>query len=378
MNTSGRFFLVVVAIFFPISANATEYTFSKLYSFVDTSQDSYDTQGVALNDNGLVAVFDQMSLYTTNGSVLTTIASPIGPNTVAPYQVFSLNNNGYVAFHTEGNWTILASNGTTTRTIAASSTMGGTFSDFPILGAMSIDDSGMVAFEADRSIFIGNGITDATDIGLAFGCVPAINNSGMIAYQDYGSSTSQRFIKIQNGTETHSLPDATDGMAMPDLNELGTVAYFATVDGIRKIAIGDGISQTTYIDGSAYKGGLTGGLWIDGGIPDCAINNQGTVAFGACVTSQGVGYGIFTGADPTADKVIMEGDALNNATVTDLFFARNGLNNKGQIAFTATLSDGTSGVFVATPIPEPSALILLVIGTLSLLGYVWRSRRRAA
>lgn len=51
-------------------------------------------------------------------------------------------------------------------------------------------------------------------------------------------------------------------------------------------------------------------------------------------------FGIYTGPDRVADKVIATGDSLFGSTVTDLAFDRDGMNNKGQIAFTAHLADG--------------------------------------
>lgn len=375
------FLTVVVALNCSTLLHAAQYSFSRVYTgTVDP--------GVAINDNGLVAISDGYLLFTTtDGQSKTMVAGSTSWNSLGKFntsQILSLNNNGFVAFrgYASGSpYGVFASNGTTTREIAVSTSIWALRN----VGAMSINDSGMVAFSAPETsdsvfpIFVGDGLTNATDTGCN-GSVPAINNAGTIAYRYYDSGTSQETIKIQKGIQTFLLPGSPVTYAMPDINELGVAAFEATVDGMKKIVIGDGIMQTTYIDGSAYKGGLSSGWVMDDGAFDCAINNQGLVAFGACVTSQGVDYGVFTGADPTKDKVIMEGDELFGATIKSqsLIFSRNGLNNKGQIAFTATLSDGTSGVFVATPIPEPSALILIVIGVLCSLGYVWRSRRREA
>ena len=84
------------------------------------------------------------------------------------------------------------------------------------------------------------------------------------------------------------------------------------------------------------------------GPPD--INNSGAVALGfPRHTDRGpLSGGIFTGPDLVEDKVIAVGDALFGSTVTYVAFGR-GLNNNGQIAFTALLADGRSVVARADP-----------------------------
>jgi hypothetical protein len=46
-----------------------------------------------------------------------------------------------------------------------------------------------------------------------------------------------------------------------------------------------------------------------------------------------------------------------------------GFNDLGQLAFIATFTDGTSGVFVAqaTPVPEPRAATLVAFGSVGLI-----------
>ena len=212
--------------------------------------------------------------------------------------------------------------------------------------------------------------------------MPAMNNAGTIAYAS-SLSGSTYTLEIQKGANRYSLPGVNTTRFVPDINELGTVA--CVINDGAKIVIGDGISAPRYIDGSLYKGKIESGWVFDGGESICAINDEGLVVFGArpqpfIAPSDHGPYGLFTGPDPVADKIIMEGDMLDGATISlnSLSFARNGLNNSGQIAFIATLSNGTSGVWVATPVPEPSTLGLMAAGLISLLACVWRRKERMA
>ena len=62
------------------------------------------------------------------------------------------------------------------------------------------------------------------------------------------------------------------------------------------------------------------------------------------------GIGIFTGPEVT-DKVIAVGDSLAGSSVSDLLVSRQSLNNRGQVAFQATLADGRMVVMRAEPVP---------------------------
>ncbi|MFN3650995.1 MAG: choice-of-anchor tandem repeat NxxGxxAF-containing protein [Armatimonadota bacterium] len=77
---------------------------------------------------------------------------------------------------------------------------------------------------------------------------------------------------------------------------------------------------------------------------------NGTVAFLAKVPS---GWGIFTGPDPVADKVIATGDTLLGGTVQTVELSREGINDQGQIAFKATLAGGVQVIARANPANAP-------------------------
>ena len=85
-----------------------------------------------------------------------------------------------------------------------------------------------------------------------------------------------------------------------------------------------------------------------GGLADPHINAGGEVAFQGYVFQPVEGYGIFTGPDPAADKVIQTGDALFGSSVTfvDLSLGRR-LNDRGDIAFGYVLANGIAGIAVA-------------------------------
>jgi len=104
-----------------------------------------------------------------------------------------------------------------------------------------------------------------------------------------------------------------------------------------------------------------------------SINNRGEIVFGASLKAGG--RGLFNGPDPVADKIIAIGDELLGSGVVGLpqnFMNPRGLNNAGQILFSANLADGRTVIVRADPDGEghqgedasmaPSVLAAALIG----------------
>ncbi|WP_349262949.1 PEP-CTERM sorting domain-containing protein [Allocoleopsis sp.] len=122
------------------------------------------------------------------------------------------------------------------------------------------------------------------------------------------------------------------------------------------ILTSDGTTTTTIADTSgSFRSLLTP-----------SINDKNTVAFFAELNSGE--RGIFPWSDSVVDRVIAIGDPLFGSVVEYLGFSRAGLNNSGQIAFSATLTDGTQGIYLATPVSEPDPLPTPVPEPTSTLG----------
>jgi len=161
------------------------------------------------------------------------------------------------------------------------------------------------------------------------------------------------------------------GISSFSLNKTGMVAYTEGSFGSEKAILYDGGTNTTLASTSSGSGGYSS-------FGDIAVNSSGATAFMAKLNSSATG--IFTGSDSSASKVIETGDALFGSIVVDnLTFYKEGINDSGQIVFSALLENSTQqskGFFdvivLATPIPEPSSSILIAIG-----GAMLSSRRRS-
>lgn len=327
------------------------------------------TFGPSMNDVGVVAFWASLRagghgiFVGSGGGDLTTIADtvsgPFGGISCCP----AINAVGTVAFLGQLDNSIagvFAGSGGPVTTIADSS---GSLNGFL---QPSINNGGTVAFRAFIGpgdlggvwIFKGDGgpltpiASNRSGLFYELGALPAINSAGAVAFEaglllnGRPSGGPGLFVGSGGSLTTIATTDLfTAGSpfrgfnVFPAINDAGTVAFEASVegDGVTGIFTGNGGPVTLVADSTGPLGFLA----------RAAINEAGAVAFLA--TLDGGGSGIFTGPDPVSDRVIGTGDTLFGATVTNLGFFRDGLNNAGQIAFFARLSDGTVGIYRADP-----------------------------
>jgi hypothetical protein len=152
-------------------------------------------------------------------------------------------------------------------------------------------------------------------------------------------------------------------LAEPRINNKGAVAFRADLK-----SGGEGVFR---IDNSGlHTIADTSGAFRELTAP--SINNLGHVAFSARLDDRN--FGVFIGPDPVVDRIVGPGDPLDGSTVLSAVTSSRSLNNAGQIAFHATLADGREGVYRADPlqpatvaIPEPSAMVLLVVACVTML-----------
>ncbi|MEQ8958616.1 MAG: hypothetical protein RLP02_11925, partial [Coleofasciculus sp. C2-GNP5-27] len=352
--------------------DANAYTFSRIF---DDSGPYNSIGNSAINNQGTVAFTarldsDQLPLlipsisdsvlireviFTGNGASLT----PIAPN-LGIFDVKDINDSNTVAFVAQissprhPQHAISTSNGSTSTRIATDIAGLHLFGD--IFGNVAINNYGSVVFKeltfsgnagnvATFSLVTSDGVnrtTIADDSG-SFNSISDkfdLNNQGDVAFGALldgggGGIFTGDGDSITPIADTNGSFKSFGALSLNDGNNLAFQAFLD--DGSTGIFTSSNGSFTTIADTSGLFSSFSG----------FGINNNGTVAFGAQLDTGE--YGIFTGADPVADKVIAIGDPLFGSTITSLGFSNKGFNDAGQIAFSAQLADGSSGVFRADP-----------------------------
>ncbi len=285
-------------------------------------------------------------IFTSAGGVTTSIALSTDP-LFSGFDTPSINTAGTVAFFATryagagGGSGIFTSTGGATTSIALSTDP--TFSSFG--QTVSINTAGTVAFSATLDVGAGGGDGVFTGAG---GATTTIALSTGPTFSSFG---------------TH-----------PSINTAGTVAFEAGRDPGAGGGTGifTGAGGATTVIALAPDRAISTPTIFDAFGNSAWINTAGQVAFQAVLDAGA--EGIYLGDGGAGTRVIGTGDTLNGSTVTALSFARGGMNDAGQLAFGYVLADGSSGLAVASPVPEPTSAALLLGSGLLLLA----RRRRTA
>ncbi len=138
----------------------------------------------------------------------------------------------------------------------------------------------------------------------------------------------------------------------------------------------DGVLELAVRSGTEAPGAGSGANFFR--FEAMGLNDRGAVAFGAKLYGGGIDEsndrGIWLYDHGSLDLIVREGDQLEVApgdlrTVSSFLFdptnedngATSGFNDQSQLVFRIGFTDGTSGVFMATP--EPGSAVLSIIGT---------------
>jgi hypothetical protein len=167
---------------------------------------------------------------------------------------------------------------------------------------------------------------------------PAINNQGAVFFAQQGiafgtltETQASNIFRLDPGA-TNPVPVGNQPLHVGSfaVNDAGTIIFSGSLS--------SGESGLFQIDANTIK---------NLGAPTATefINNRGTIAFQPSQGYPGSGIYVHSGSKSTA--VITPGDVLFGSTVSTVQLS--GLNDKGQIAFTAQFSDGTVGIFRADP-----------------------------
>lgn len=315
---------------------------------------------------GVYAARADGSIITINGQNL--LVGPPGPASVSP--------NGTVAFRgvdDQGEGLYRSSTGGGILITIRGSSFGLSSVGDPStnnarqLAFTAVDDAtgntGVYAANPDGSIITIFGENFLTSLS-----PPRISGSGTAAFSAVDSSGESGLYTSRGGGVLLTIKGQSfgNGIASLDVNDNDDVV-FAGVDDL-------GASGLFRADGGGFHGTID---WQYAGasISTVGVNDGGLVAVGV---SSLVRTGLLDSIELTdldgsfRSTLISVGDPLAGSTVSSLSFGPDGLNNENQLAFFASLSDGSSSLFIAT-IPAPGVAGGLLVGVGAALG---RRRRR--
>ena len=216
----------------------------------------------------------------------------------------------------------------------------------------TINDHGTVAFRTERvgassDIQLANGdaltrIASTGDGFSAFHGLPAINGSGGIAFRadliGGGSAICvAREAQVAAVAETGSTFDALGQFpVLADDGLVGTVARL--VNGISGVFVLSGDDLEAVLDTTGAFESFRGVL----------LTGDGSVFFYG--TPRGGELGIFSGPDPSQDRILGIGDPLYGSTIVEFALNPVSINRAGQLAIRVMLADDRQWIVRADPV----------------------------
>jgi len=346
-------------------------------------------------------------LFLDSGGSVSVVAL-VGDSAPAPvggtYSVLggypTLNDSGDVSFMavvsggSQPRGIFLASGDTDTALVlpgdTAPDTGGGTYTgDVQDFNMHALNDSGGVAFRAlvtggsvAAGVFVDSGATEAAFAlagdeapGTSGGSyslfdAPSQNETGSVAFaaEVTGGAVASGIFRDSGASDAavallgDSAPGTGGGtysfLGYPVVNDLDYVVFLANVTG--GTASGGVFLDTGGPDEAvAVEGGTapdTGGGTYASVTSWAALDDSGRVAFSALLAGGSVGAGVFL-YDPASEQtsaVALAGQtAPDSGGATFSEFGCVTLNDAGQLAMQATLSDGNVGIFLASPAAPP-------------------------
>lgn len=316
----------------------------------------------------------------------------------------AINNDGFVAFTGQSFSNMFVGNGTQTRLV-----MDGDFIRFGHVGDLNLNAAGQTAASVDVT-FVGfneailrgdvsQGVSGQQVLTTAsigsnidiFGGDAGIDNQGTAYFFGrINSGVDQSTLYSHDGSTLNSLVGIGDTTSVGNISRLrsinnlavngnGELAFSASVGanydhwlfarsgGLLNPIAANGRSFSMNDSGNvAFANGTLTSLSVSDGvvsntvvpessgfdyISKSSINNSGSFAFQQGLTTD-TSNGIYTGADPTNDRLIGAGDSIEliapdgtvtTRTVATVRIGNRAINDSGQIAISALLDLGSSG-----------------------------------
>jgi len=329
------------------TTQATQYTFTRIVDNQSGQFTGMELDAPNLNDAGQVLfttynadIDEDIHYWLKTGNIYVELFS-VGPT--GDYSIMigqpHLGNSGKVAaaMSTPSGIQAIVFDGPTPSPLYVASGVGG------------INDADVISFitSPNSAVHRGNGGMPTTVFTFGGSFVSRPNILGQIAVGGTISQVPIQVVGVRRGDGVNpemTLADSTGPLSqlvgIPDINDSGTVAFGVELDnGGRAIWTSDGGAITTVVDSNGSLDSF----------PVYEINDAGTVAFFG-FDDVTFNPGIYTGSNPTNDKVVKIGDTLDGLLVQNVGFERGGLNNPGQVVFLAQFGAlDHHAIYIATP-----------------------------